>query len=66
MRPRRPRGPQQRVAELDAGRRLLKAVRVRVEALMAVIKPALEYPAKKFVDNAISALGWDFHSDESA
>lgn len=43
----------QRIAELNAGRILLEPVTVRVQTLLAVIKPALEYLAKKFGDAAI-------------
>ena len=44
---------EQRIAEISAGRELLKATRARAEALIAVIFRALSYLAKKFVDVAI-------------
>jgi hypothetical protein len=50
-----PDDKEQRVAELSAGRRLLKATRVRAEAVLAVLYRALSYLAKKFVDVAIGA-----------
>jgi hypothetical protein len=48
-----PEDREQRLAELEAGNRLLKAGRVRLAALVAVLLPALMYLANKFVDAAI-------------
>ena len=44
---------EQRLAELDAGRSLLDAPLVRVEALREVLVKGLKYLAGKFVESAI-------------
>lgn len=44
------------VAELSAAQRLLSAARVRVDALVAVVKKPLAYIGKKFVDTGLSKL----------
>jgi hypothetical protein len=48
-----PEDREQRLAELEAGNRLLRAGRVRIAALMAVLGSALTALAVKFVDAAI-------------
>jgi hypothetical protein len=48
-----PEEHEQAIAELEGGRRLLKAVRVRAEAAWAIIAPPLKWLAAKFVDTAI-------------
>lgn len=45
----------QRIAELNAGRTLLKATRVRADAIFAVLYKLLTYISKKFSDNWIGA-----------
>lgn len=44
---------EQRIAEIKAGRGLLQAARVRVEALVAVLYRGLKYLSKKFADVSI-------------
>lgn len=44
---------EQRMAEINAGRQLLRATRARADALIAVIYRSLKYLAVKFVDLAI-------------
>jgi hypothetical protein len=44
---------EQRIAELNAGRRLLQATRARIDALVALIYRGLSYLAKKFADVTI-------------
>jgi len=46
----------QRVAELEAGSRLLRAVRVRLDAIEVLLIAALKYLAKKFAEQAIGVL----------
>lgn len=46
---------EQQLAELEASKSLLRSVRVRVEALFAIVFKALTYIAKKFTDHAIGA-----------
>jgi hypothetical protein len=46
----------QHVAELGAGKRLLKATRVKISAIMAVLLPVLAYLAQKFADNAVGII----------
>jgi hypothetical protein len=48
-----PEDRDQRVAELEAGNRLLKAPRVRITALVGVLLSALTYLTTKFADAAI-------------
>jgi hypothetical protein len=51
-----PEDYEQRLAELEAGTRLLQARRINPGWLKAGLLPALRYIAKKFADNAIGAL----------
>jgi hypothetical protein len=46
----------QRIAELDAGTRLLKARRVRLAAIATVLVPALLWVAEKFADTIVGNL----------
>jgi hypothetical protein len=48
-----PEDREQRVAELEAGKELLKPKRVRIAALVGLLLPALTYLATKFADAAI-------------
>ncbi len=53
---------EQRIAEISAGRRLLRSTRVRIGALVAVLGPPLTYLATKFADQAIGQIAksaWD-------
>lgn len=57
-----PEDREQRVAEISAGRRLLRSTRVRISALVSVLGPALTYLAIKFGDQAIGQIAksaWD-------
>jgi hypothetical protein len=47
---------EQRIAELGAGRRLLQAIRVRADVVVALLYRGLLYLAKKFADVAIGAV----------
>jgi len=47
---------EQRVAELSAGQRLLQSARVRVDAVVTVLKPTLTYLTRQFADKAIGIL----------
>lgn len=49
----------QRVAEVSAARRLLRAARVRVEAIVAVILPPLKWLANHFAGGAIGFFASD-------
>jgi hypothetical protein len=51
-----PEDKEQRLAELEAGGRLLKAPRARLEPIKALLLPALKYLAKKFADTTIGLL----------
>lgn len=44
------------LAEIGAGKSLLKASRVKFSAIMAVLLPVLKYLARKFADNAVGIL----------
>ena len=46
----------QRLAELESGKRLLLAARVRVESIRVVLVPALRWLAEKFADNAAGMI----------
>ncbi|MGX9145793.1 hypothetical protein [Mesorhizobium sp. 128a] len=46
----------QRIAEIRAGRRLLEAVKVRADALHALLYQGLKYLAKKFADVTIGKI----------
>jgi hypothetical protein len=48
-----PEDRRQRIAELESGKRLLRASRVRLDALHALLISALRYLAAKFADNVI-------------
>jgi hypothetical protein len=48
-----PEDQKQRIAELESGKRLLWAPRVRLEAIKPLLISALRYLATKFADNAI-------------
>lgn len=47
---------EQRIAEIESGKRLLKAARVRLEAIIAVLAKALRYISTKFGDATMGAL----------
>lgn len=51
-----PEEREQAIAELEGGRRLLKAVRVRADAAWAIIAPPLKWLASKFVDTAVGKV----------
>ena len=48
-----PEDQKQRIAELESGKRLLQAPRVRLEAVKSLVVPALQHLVAKFADTAI-------------
>jgi hypothetical protein len=51
-----PEDKEQRIAEISAGRRLLKATRVRIEGLLATVGAALRHLLKKTIDTSIGKI----------
>lgn len=51
-----PEDHEQRVAELESGHRLLKAVRVRVEPIKILLGKALRWLAEKFAESAVGIV----------